>query len=218
MPISGSLFGSGVIIGFAMAAPVGPVGVLCAQRTLHEGRIAGLVSGLGAAVADTIFGLIAAFGLSVIAEFLLAHQVWIRGIGGVVLIALGIKLLVASPAQVNGPGGRGSANDQMGRFASTFVLTITNPITIMTFAGVFAAFGVMKAVVTAIDAWVLVAGVFVGSSLWWLFIALGINFLRAYISHHGMRAVSRVSAAIVLVFGALAIVSIATGDGFLPFD
>jgi threonine/homoserine/homoserine lactone efflux protein len=212
------LFGSGVIIGFVMAAPVGPVGVLCAQRTLHEGRVAGMVSGLGAAVADTIFGFIAAFGLSVISDFLLNHQIWFRGIGGGVLIALGIKILVVGPAQMNGRTGRGSANDHMGRFASTFVLTITNPVTIMTFAGIFAAFGVMKAVVTAIDAWVLVAGVFVGSSLWWLFIALGINLLRAYISHHGMRWVGRVSAVIILIFGALAIISIATGDGFLPFD
>jgi threonine/homoserine/homoserine lactone efflux protein len=212
------LFGSGVIIGFAIAAPVGPVGVLCAQRTLHDGRVAGLVSGLGAAVADTMFGLVAAFGLSVISDFLLNHQVWIRGIGGVVLIILGIKILVAGPGQPNNRAGPASANDHMSMFASTFVLTIANPVTIMTFAGIFAAFGVMKAVVTAIDAWVLVAGVFVGSSLWWLFIALGINFLRASISHHGMRWVGRVSATIILIFGALAILSIATGDGFLPFD
>ena len=212
--MNGTLFGAGIIIGFAIAAPAGPVGVLCAQRTLMHGRLAGLVSGFGAAVADSIFGLIAAFGLSLVADFLLGHQLWIRGVGGAILLALGLKLLFGKSASaVTEP----QVNAHLGNFASTFVLTLTNPITILSFAGIFAAFGVIKAVVTAIDAWVLVAGVFVGSYLWWLIIAGGVGLFRHWISNPGMRWVGKVSGLVILVFGMLAVVSVVLDVRNLPF-
>ena len=212
--MNGTLFGAGVIIGFAIAAPAGPVGVLCAERTLSHGRIAGLVSGLGAAVADSIFGLIAAFGLSIVADFLFANQVWIRGGGGAVLIALGCKLLFFAPNRIEGPA---QPDVHLGNFASTFVLTLTNPITILSFAGIFAAFGVMKAVVTAIDAWVLVAGVFAGSWIWWLIIAGGVGFFRHWISTHGLRWVRRSSGVVIVAFGIYAVLSLSFGERGLPF-
>ncbi len=161
----GSLFGTGIIIGFAIAAPVGPVGVLCAQRTIARGPLAGLVSGLGAAVADSIFGMFAAFGLSIVAQWIVVHQVWVRGVGGVFLLVLGVRLLLhkhlrseMKPAQ---------SGNGFGYFASTFILTMTNPITIISFAGIFAAFGVIERVTTLGEGWVLVSGVFVHACATW---------------------------------------------------
>ena len=175
----GSLFGTGIIIGFAIAAPVGPVGVICAQRTIARGPLAGLVSGLGAAVADSIFGMFAAFGLSIVAQWIVQHQVWVRGVGGI--------------------------------FASTFILTMTNPITIISFAGIFAAFGVIERVTTLAEGWILVSGVFVGSCLWWVMIAIAAGLFRRALSMDGLRYVDLVSAAIMLAFGSYALISAIPG-------
>ena len=200
----GSLFGTGIIIGLAIAAPVGAVGVLCAQRTISRGPWAGLVSGMGAAVADSIFGLVAAFGLSIVADFIVDHQREVRLVGGTFLLLLAIRILMKREkptAEVAAP----TNSRVIGYFASTFALTITNPITILSFAGIFAIFGVMEKVVTAIDAWVLVGGVFAGSSLWWLLIAGTAGMFRRVMSERVMRHANILSAAIMLGFGAYAL-------------
>lgn len=207
-----TLFVNGAIIGFLLAAPVGPVGVLCAQRSLTHGRMAGLISGLGAALADTFFGLVAAFGLSVISDFIIDHQDWVRCVGGAALIGLSIKLVISGPARAAKSTGK---TDHLGNFFSTFALTITNPITIMSFAFVFASFGVMNAVVTAIDAWILVGGVFAGSVVWWLIIALGVGLFRGILSDRGMSWISRVSAMIIFAFGVIALLSVILGEDLL---
>lgn len=207
-----ALFVNGAIIGFLLAAPVGPVGVLCAQRSLTHGRLAGLISGLGAALADTFFGLVAAFGLSVISNFIMDHQDWVRCVGGAALIGLSIKLIISGPARAATPTG---ATDHLGNFFSTFAMTITNPITIMAFASIFASFGVMSSVVTAIDAWILVGGVFTGSIVWWLIIALGVDLFRGILSDRGMTWISRVSAVIIFAFGVLALLSVILGKDIL---
>lgn len=205
----GSLFGTGIIIGFAIAAPVGPVGVLCAQRTIARGPLAGLVSGLGAAVADSIFGMFAAFGLSIVAQWIIVHQMWVRGVGGIFLLVLGVRLLLhkhlrseMKPAQ---------SGNGFGYFASTFILTITNPITIISFAGIFAAFGVIERITTLAEGWILVSGVFVGSCLWWVMIAIAAGLFRRALSLDGLRYVDLVSAAIMLAFGSYALVSAVPG-------
>ncbi len=201
----GSLFATGIIIGFAIAAPVGPVGVLCAHRTIARGPRAGLVSGLGAAVADSIFGLIAAFGLSFVADWIADHQASVRLVGGVFLILLALRILLTREKEV--AESTPSNSRAIGYFASTFALTITNPITILSFAGIFTAFGVVERVVTAIDAWILVGGVFAGSSMWWLFIAGGAGLLRGTLSERLLRHVNILSATIMLAFGAYALAS-----------
>ena len=201
-----SLFGTGIIIGFAIAAPVGPVGVLCAQRTITRGPVAGLVSGFGAAIADSIFGMIAAFGLSIVAEWIFEHQIWVRLVGGIFLLVLGVRILRRrQPHTAASPPGN---DDAVKNFVSTFVLTITNPITILSLAGIFAAFGVVERITTLAQGWILVAGVLVGSSLWWLLIALVAGLFRRWISHEGMRYVSMTSAGIMLAFGVYALGSV----------
>jgi threonine/homoserine/homoserine lactone efflux protein len=208
-----SLFGTGIIIGFAIAAPVGPVGVLCAQRTITRGPVAGLVSGLGAAIADSIFGMIAAFGLSIVAEWIFEHQIWVRLVGGIFLLVLGVRILRKRPPH---PAASAPVNDDaVKHFVSTFVLTITNPITILSLAGIFAAFGVVERIATLAQGWILVAGVLVGSSLWWLLIALVAGLFRRWISHEGMRYVSMTSAGIMLAFGIYALGSVIPAIGGL---
>jgi threonine/homoserine/homoserine lactone efflux protein len=165
----------GVAVGIVIALPVGPVGVLCVRRTLFDGPTYGFVSGLGAATADTIFGIIAGFGITIVRDFMLRYQDWFAAAGGLFLLYVGVKALLYADDTEPEP-----VHDEaryFGAFVSTFALTITNPITILAFAGIFAKVGVSKDA-GLLDVAVLVAGVFLGSLLWWLGLSFGIAGIR----------------------------------------
>jgi threonine/homoserine/homoserine lactone efflux protein len=195
----------GLIIGFSIAAPVGPIGVLCIRRTLAEGRASGLVSGLGAATADAIYGCIAGFGLTFISSVLIRQQGWLRLIGGGFLCYLGLKTFLARPAeQAASAEGKGL----VGAYASTFFLTLTNPMTILSFAAIFAGLGVASASENYVSAGVLVLGVFIGSALWWLILSGGVSVFQAKFNPRGLRWVNRVSGLMITGFGLLALLSL----------
>ena len=194
----------GLLLGFSIAAPVGPIGVLCIRRTLSAGRGMGLVSGLGAATADATYGAIAAFGLTVVSGFLLSQQLWLRLLGGAFLCYLGVRTFLAAPAPEAAPvGGGGLA----GAYVSTFFLTITNPLTILSFAAIFAGLGLGGSGAEAGAALGLVLGVFLGSALWWLLLSGVVSLLRARFDLRAMRWVNRSSGLLILGFGVLSLVS-----------
>ena len=151
----------GLAIGFSIAAPVGPIGVLCIRRTLAEGRAAGLISGLGAATADAAYGCIAAFGLTAISNFLASQQNWLRLIGGVFLCYLGAKTFLSRPVAGSTAVKSGGVASN---YTSTLLLTLTNPMTILSFAVVFAGLGLGNTAGDYPSASVLVVGVFLGSA------------------------------------------------------
>src|SRR5436853_4423266 len=138
-PVDPTLFLRGLVVGLAIAAPVGPIGVLCIRRTLADGRLAGLATGLGAATVDAFYGGIAAFGVTAISSLLLRQQVWIRLIGGLFLCYLGVKTIVAAPAE------RAAATagpTPLRAYISAVALTLANPPPILSFAAIFAGLGV----------------------------------------------------------------------------
>ena len=195
-----------LFIGFVIAAPVGPIGVLCARRTLLHGRRAGLFSGMGAATADAIYGFIAAFGLTFISDFLVVHQTLLRLVGGAILVFLGVKAFGARPVKKNELPR--SARHYAGMYSTTFFLTLTNPMTIFSFAAVFAGFGLAGIKGSALSSGVLVLGVFLGSALWWLFlVALFTLYGRRFHSHE-LVWVNRVTGAIITASGFLAVGSL----------
>ncbi len=157
-------FAKGIVVGLILAVPVGPAGMLCVRRTLVEGAIFGLVSGFGAACADAFFGAVAGFGLTIVRDWLFAARDALGFGGGVFLVAVGVKGLVAPrPIQV-GP----VAHERLAAaFVSTFVLAITNPVTILAFAAIFTQIGFDPASGT-LEIAALVAGVFAGSLAWWV--------------------------------------------------
>jgi threonine/homoserine/homoserine lactone efflux protein len=190
----------GALVGIIIAVPVGPVGVLCVRRTIVHGRLAGFLSGLGAATADAVFGIIAAGGLTVIADWLLDYQNWLRFFGGAYLIYIGISALRANPEE------RSSQRDPEGLladFASTFALTITNPITILAFLAIFASIGLTGHNATLSTAGILVAGVWLGSLLWWAGLAFGTGLLRMSVDHHHMVWINRGTGGILLLSGVI---------------
>jgi threonine/homoserine/homoserine lactone efflux protein len=198
------LFIKGIVAGFIIAAPVGPVGILCVQRTLAKGMPVGLTAGFGGAVADTIFGAVAAFGLTFIADFLLRNETWMRLGGGVLLLALGLHgcfkqvSVAAAPPSVRGAAGDG---------VSAFILTITNPITMLTFSPVFLAVGAVVPQDDRPAAWSLILGVFAGSCLWWLMLCALAEVFRRKLNSARMLIIHRISAGMILFFGVVVLLS-----------
>lgn len=187
----------GIIIGFAIAAPVGPIGVLCIRRTLAAGRAAGFISGLGAATADGLYGGVAAFGLTAVANLLIGQRLWLRILGGGFLLYLGARTFLAPPAA----GAPARQLPLAGAYASTFLLTLTNPMTILSFAAVFAGVGLGSAQRSYASAALLVLGVFAGSTLWWLTLSAAVGRFRARVAPPALVWVNRISGTIIAAFG-----------------
>jgi threonine/homoserine/homoserine lactone efflux protein len=196
--MSGSFLLQGLIIGFSIAAPVGPIGILCIRRILAEGRLTGFISGLGAASADAVYGSIAAFGLTAISAFLVTQILWLRLIGGIFLIYLGIQTFRAKAASLASEARGGGLTSA---FLSTFFLTLTNPMTILSFAAIFAGLGLGQAHANLGGAAILVAGVFLGSAAWWLTLSALVGLFRERINEKTLVWVNRIAGVIILVFG-----------------
>jgi threonine/homoserine/homoserine lactone efflux protein len=190
----------GLTVGVAIAAPVGPVALLCIQRALKGGWFAGLASGLGAAAADTLYGSIAAFSLSLIENFLIEHRYQIAIAGGVLLCLLGIRVLLMKPPQISERPSN-SAAGLVGIFLGTFMLTLANPTTVLSFIAIFAAVNISAASGDYSAAGLLVLGVFIGSGVWWLCLALGVGVVRHRLDDAILRWIGRASAALVIGFG-----------------
>jgi len=200
-----SLLLKGLVIGFSIAAPVGPIGMLCIRRTLVQGRLYGFISGLGAASADAIYGAIAGFGLTFISNFLVEQQTWLRLIGGLFLFVLGLKTLLEKPTDQAFSDQR---NKLIDAYSSTFFLTITNPITIISFAAIFAGLGLASDGRSYFSAGILVLGVFTGSLLWWLLLSGGAGIFREKFTLNGLQWTNRISGAVIIGFGIFAFLSV----------
>jgi threonine/homoserine/homoserine lactone efflux protein len=198
-----ALLWKGIGIGFSIAAPVGPIGMLCIRRTLVGGPLAGLATGLGAATADSFYGCVAGFGLTVISQVLVAQQLWLQLVGGLFLLYLGIKTFRSRPAQLQ------TESTQLGLAGSYFTtlgLTLTNPMTIMSFSAVFAGLGLgLNSATGATPLW-LVGGVFLGSALWWLLLSSLVGSVGKRIVGDKLIWLHRFSGVVLAGFGVAALV------------
>jgi len=193
-------------MGFCIAAPVGPIGLLCIRRSMRDGRLSGFVSGLGAATADAIFGSIAALGLTAIIGFLLAHRAPIQFFGGLFLLYIGVAIFRSTPVDVTAE--RAHSRNLRAAYASTLVLTLANPTTILTFIGIFAGFGLGVKLADTFHAGLLVAGVFIGSTVWWLVLSTSSHWLSRRLNTGGLRLINYLSGALVIAFGLWQLVSL----------
>lgn len=194
----------GLLLGVSIAAPVGPIGLLCIRRTLSQGQQVGLVSGLGAATADGLYGLIAAFGLTVIAQVLVNQLQYLQLLGGLFLCYLGLSTLLSKPATV-AASPSATARGLAGAYFSTLGLTLTNPATILSFIAIFAGLGIARPNQGRIEASVMVIGVFLGSALWWLALSWGVNLFRTSISPQHLGWLNKLAGGAIFVFGVVAL-------------
>jgi threonine/homoserine/homoserine lactone efflux protein len=197
-------FFSGVAIGFAIAAPVGPIGLLCIRRTLAGGVVAGFISGLGAASADTLYAACAAFALTLATAFVARAAPPLHVAGGVVLVILGLRTALASASS---PRVESSAPCvSLRAFATTFALTVVNPATLVSFGGVIASGALGSGAPAGPTALLLVGGVFVGSALWWLVLSAAVGSLRRTLTPRLRRAIALASGITLIGFGAWSLV------------
>ena len=193
-------FLKGLAMGFCIAAPVGPIGLLCIRRSITDGRLAGFVSGLGAATADTLYGLVAALGLTAVTSFLLSHRPPIQLLGGAFLVYMGLSLIRAKPpAAVTGSA---HARNLPAAYASTFALTLANPATILSFIGIFAGLGIGVNTSGLLPATLLVTGVFLGSAVWWLLLSTIARWLGAKSHPEHLHLINVASGSLIIAFGA----------------
>ena len=199
----------GIILGLSIAAPVGPIGILCIRRTLVAGRLAGFVLGLGAATADMFYGAVAAFGLGVISSVLVGESLWIHIIGACFLCWLGIKTILTPPAA--DPKVAVAATGLAGSYITTLLLTLTNPATILSFIAIFAGIGVVgsrSGTPVSVGAGLTVLGVFCGSALWWFTLSGIVNLVRSRFTPEVMRWVNYLSGAILIGFALYAVLTL----------
>jgi threonine/homoserine/homoserine lactone efflux protein len=206
--VDAAVFLRGLAIGFGIAAPVGPIGILCIRRTLADGRAVGSAAGLGAATADALYGAVAAFGLTLVSSALVGQRAWLQAVGGVFLCYLGVRIWMAAPASTAGAARREPG--LVSAWATTFALTVTNPTTILSFAAIFAGLGLGGGAGGYGPATLMVAGVFLGSAFWWLLLSAGVGFLRSAITPAHLRWVNRGAATIITAFGLGALLSLLT--------
>jgi len=194
----------GLIIGFAMAVPIGPVGIMCIRKTLAEGHSRGLIIGLGAATADALYGSLAAFGLTIISDAITSQQFWVRLVGGGLLLFLGVRTFRAKrKAPIMPFDNKGF----WGPYASAFLIAVTNPLTIFAFIAVFAAFGLGHKL-NVFSAGLLVFGVFAGSGLWFLTLGFVATAFRKKLDSDGLQWVNKIAGILILISGVAAFVSL----------
>ncbi len=195
----------GIMLGFSIAAPVGPIGILCIRRTLTKGMLNGVASGLGAATADAFYGSAAAFGLTIITNLLLENSLFLHIVGSIFLFYLGYTTFMARPAEQQ------ENTDDKGwlkAYCSTFFLTITNPLTILSFAAIFAGIGTMSMKGSHLSMGLLVLGVFLGSAMWWLILSGGVNLLRNTFDYKRLIWINRLSGILICGFGIVSLLGL----------
>ena len=198
------VFLKGLAVGFAMAIPIGPIGVMCIRKTLAEGHSRGLTIGLGGATADSLYGAIAAFGVKFVSDVIVSEQLWVHLLGGGLLLFLGIRTVRLKRKDPIMPF---EGDGLWGSYVSAFLLALTNPLTIFAFVAVFAAFGLGHPL-SVVSAGILVVGVFLGTCLW--FVALGFvaTLFRKRLNRNGLKWVNRASGSLIILSGVVAIVSL----------
>jgi threonine/homoserine/homoserine lactone efflux protein len=192
------IFLQGWVVGFIIASPLGPVGVLCIRRTLTESRLVGLLTVLGAATADAFYGLVAGLGLTAVSHALLAHRTPLRLSAGLFLLIIGVRMLRSQSPDAS--GGATKTRTLAGAFFSTLFLMLANPFIILSFLAVFAALGLHEAGIGILAAGWLFAGIFLGSAAWWLIFSLAKSWLRGHLQRGGLRVINLTAGTLICSF------------------
>jgi threonine/homoserine/homoserine lactone efflux protein len=195
-------FIKGILIGFAVSIPVGPIGLLCIQQTLTKNRLAGLIVGLGAATSDILYGIIGSLGLNFVSDFFAQHQFLIRFMASLTLCYLGVKIFLTQ-VRINTII---SSRTLLKLYFATFLLTTTNPLTLFAFTVIFAGMGVEPSSTLTVVS--LVSGIFLGSTLWWFMLSNVANIFRSKISLAMLQRINSVGGTVIVAFGVILLLKV----------
>lgn len=196
-----TIFLRGVLIGLMASIPLGPIGVLCIQRTLSKRQKSGFISGLGAASADVIFASIAFFSLSVVMSFIDNNKILIQVLGGICVVILGVSIFLTNPA-VQIRRNRAGKSNLWQDYISVFFITLANPAFILMFVALFATFGVSNDILGVTNGVAMIIGVFFGGSIWWFILTFVVNMLRKKFRPRHLLWINRISGTVIVVLGA----------------
>lgn len=197
----------GLIVGFLASIPLGPVGILCIQRTINKGNFSGIISGMGSATVDGFFALVAAFGLTYIINFIEEQQFYIQLIGGAVMIVLGVKIFnTNSIKQIRRH--RKKKNKLIEDYFSVLFLTLSNPLAIFLFVAAFASIGLVTSKDSLLKSWMIISGVFLGAMLWWTTLTFFVNLFRKKFRLKQLWWINKIAGVLVVLFGMLAMLSV----------
>ncbi len=189
----------GVIIGFSASVPLGPIGVICIQRTLQRGKLSGFISGLGAAFSDALYAIIAGFSLSYVVAFIEEQFFWLQIFGSIILILLGVHIFRSNPA-VQLRRQRHKKSTLIHDFVSTFLITISNPLAVFLFIAFFASFRAVNPNMGIVSQLILIGGVFAGASLWWLTLVSIVSLFRSALNLRRLYWINKIAGTVIIVF------------------
>ncbi len=199
-------FLKGLAIGFSIAIAIGPIGILCIQRTVSRGFKMGILTGLGAATADGFYGIVAGTGIAAISSVLISYQPFVCGIGSLFLFWLAFNTFRTVPAAMEGP--QTEIETSVSSFVSSFLLTLSNPMTILMFTAIFAGLGLMGSVNGYQAASALVSGVFLGSMAWWLILSGTVSRIRERLSDTIIKRINQISGVLLFIFASYALLKV----------
>ncbi|MCZ6685497.1 MAG: LysE family translocator [Candidatus Dadabacteria bacterium] len=202
-----SLFFKGFLVGIIISAPIGPVGALCIQRTMSNGRLSGILSGIGAAVGDSIFAVIAVFGLTFISGFLDEKEAWFRIAGGIILLYFGLRVYLSKPQDSSN---QDNEVNHFGTFGSALLLTISNPLVILSIIAVFAVLGIVNPTSSYPSTALLILGVFSGAVFLWIITCHILSNYRTRMGQKGVLLINRITGLFILACGGYAFLSLLT--------
>lgn len=198
------LFLKGLIVGFSVAAPVGPIALLCIRRSVTEGRSSGLATGLGAATADALCGIVAALFITAVSAFVVEQREWLHLLGGVFMVVFGVVFMRTPPLDTSKVSELDVPADQVKlskAYFSTVGLTLINPMTALGFTVAFMGAGFATDTGAPLAATLIVSGVFLGSAAWWIFLSTAATFFTSYLQKGGMRVINIASGGAILAYG-----------------
>ncbi|MDL2252065.1 LysE family transporter [Odoribacter sp. OttesenSCG-928-J03] len=197
----------GIAIGLMVSIPLGPMGVLIIQKTLHKGALSGFISGMGAACADLFYAIIAAFGLGFVINVIQTHELILQIIGGIFMLIVGLNIYFSNPLKQIKARRKTTKKGLLGDFLSLFFLTASNPIAIVVFMAVFAGTSVLGDEPTFVNEVMLLAGVLLGGAAWWYTLSTVVNIFRKKFKLRLLITINRISGLIITILGAAIILA-----------
>lgn len=204
-----SLYIQGFIIGLTLAVPVGPISLICIQRTIADGRLHGILSGLGVTTADSFYAAVAFLGLTAVSGLIISHQIFFRLLAGLILVLVGIRIWMSKPVRIEvSPVHEPYYKD----YLSMLAITIANPLTIIFFVAILPGFGFVIGGSTILSGLIFVGGVFSGSAAWWFVLCGLVGSVRSRISSGNLTTINRISGVLIAVFGTLMLLLLLVPD------